>query len=130
MVTSGASSSAGGVSSTDVKFHYCSDLLPDPLTKQATPLECIAWLNKFEFWIGASFGSIQPESTYMAKELCVKLDADWTAVLKSTLNDRKIGTNTEIVEAIKTELLVQHPVLTCQVTLFSMETEKGQNLRD
>ena len=77
--------------------------MPDPLTKEATPLEFVAWLNKFEFWVTASFGSLQPDSPTLAIELRVKLDADWTALLKSTLSDWKTATYDDIVAAIKAE---------------------------
>ena len=87
LATSGASHLAGGVSSTDVKYGNWSDLVPDPSTKQTTPLEFVAWLDIFEFWVTAFFGSLKPDSRTLANELRVKLDADWTAILKSTLFD-------------------------------------------
>ena len=59
----------------------------------------------------------------------MKLDADWTASLKSVLDWEKV-TYEEIVEGIKNELLIQHPTLTRSATLFSMNMEKGENLRD
>ena len=66
-------------SSCEVRFRNRSDLLLDNLTKQATPLEFLTWLDKFRYWIGASFGLFQPESVSVANELSMKLDADWTA---------------------------------------------------
>ena len=92
-------------------------------------MEFLSWLDKFRYWIGASFGSFQPESASLANELCMKLDFDWTALLKSVL-DWETASYDEIVEAIKNELLIQHPTLTRRATLFSMNLEKGENLCD
>ena len=52
------------------------------------------------------------------------------ALLKSTLSDWKTETYDNIVATIKTELLVQHLVLTKRATLLSMAMEKGENLMD
>ena len=43
---SGGSAGSGG----EVRFRNHSDLLPDNLTKQLTPLQFITWLDKFRFW--------------------------------------------------------------------------------
>ena len=120
------SSESGGsaISGGEICFRNRSDLLPDNLTKQATPLEFITWLDKFRFWISASFGSFNPESASVAIELKMKLDSDWTSSLKSILN-RDVASYKEIVEGIQKELLTQHPTLTRRSTLFSMVQEKG-----
>ena len=78
VVTSGGSATSGG----EIRFRDRSDLLPENLTKHATPLEFLTWLDKFRYWISASFGSFEPESGSVANELCMKLDADWTSSLK------------------------------------------------
>ena len=85
------------------------------------------WLDKFKYWISAGFGWFQQESVSVANELCMKLDDDWTASLKSILNWDKASYK-EIVEGIQNELLIQHPTLTRCETLFSMNMEKGENL--
>ena len=43
-VTSGGSATSGG----EIRFRSCFDLLPENLTKQATPSEFLAWLDKFK----------------------------------------------------------------------------------
>ena len=86
--------------SGEIRFRNHSDLLPENLNKQTTPLEFLAWLDKFEYWISARFGSFQPESVSVANELRMKLDTDWTASLKSILNWDK-ATYKEIVEGIQ-----------------------------
>ena len=65
----------------------------------------------------------------MANELRMKLDADWTASLKSILNWDEASYK-EIMERIKHDLLIQHPTLIRRATLFSMNMEKGENLLD
>ena len=41
VVTSGGSATSGG----EIRFRNRSDLLPENLTKQATPLEFLTWLD-------------------------------------------------------------------------------------
>ena len=123
-------STTQGQGQSEGKYKARPDLVPDPLSKQWTPLEFVAWRDKFEFWITATWGSVQPDSKSLANELKVKLDADWSAILKSNLDNYHEVTYQGMIDNILAELKVQHPILTGRTQLLTMYCEKGEILRD
>ena len=119
-----------GPGQSEGKYKARPDLVPDSLSKQCTPLEFVAGRDKFEFWIIATWGSVQPDSQSLANELKVKLDAEWSAILKSNLTNYQTVTYKGMIDNILNELKVQHPILTRRTQLLTMSCEKGETLRD
>ena len=56
----------------------------------------------------------------------MKLDSDWSSLLKSEL-DWNAASYNDIIAAIRKELLVQDQTLTRRATLFSLSLEKKGN---
>ena len=111
------------------KYRNRQDLLPEALAKGITPLEFETWMEKFLFWHNACFGSADPADRSMAVELRMKLDSDWSSLLRNEI-DRNAASYNDIIAAIRKELLVQDPTLTRRATLFSLSLEKGESFID
>ena len=123
--TSGIASGAGG-GTNKPKYQNRQYLLLDPLSKVVSPLEFECWLEKFLYWHKSCFVSTDNADQSIAIEVHMKLYSDWVALLKSVV-DWDAATYTEIIKAIRDELLVQDPNLTQRATLFTSGIEKGKS---
>ena len=68
------------------KYRNRQDLLPEALAKGITPLEFETWMEKLLFWHNPCFGSADPADCSMAVELRMKLDSDWSSLLKNEVD--------------------------------------------
>ena len=105
------------------KYRNRQDLLPKTLAKGITPLEFETWIEKFLFWHNACFGSADPADRSMAVELRMKLDSDWSSLLKNEIYWNAASYN-DILAAIRSELLVQDLTLSSEGYIIQLKFRK------
>jgi len=121
---------------TDGRLKPADSLKPKTLTKDATPMELAVWLDKFQTYFEASHFYLATTNkeqqgyflncvdTYLYSRLQTKIGPATTIFPDPT------NTTDSMVELIKNEFLIQHPIFVRRLDYFRTSQSSGQRFSD